>query len=88
MSQHASIHKKLRGLLREFTDGPSEGATVAELAVLMGRGVEVTRAALKRMPDTYIDRYVYLNGCRPSAVWACVTPPPNCPPPPKKNPTH
>ena len=88
MSQYPGMHKKVRKLLRELTAGPEEGATVATLSVLIGHSVEATRQALKAMPDTYIDRYIYVNDCRPSSVWMIVTPPPDCPPPPKKNPTH
>jgi hypothetical protein len=88
MSQHPGMHGKVRKRLREMCDGPEEGATVATLAGMLHHSIEATRAALKAMPDTYIDRYVYINGRRPSSVWMIVTPPPDCPPPPKKNPMH
>ena len=88
MTQRYSTQKQVRKLLREMCAGPEEGATVATLALLLGRPPESIRQALKAMPDTYIDRHVYLNKHRASCLWMIITPPPDCPPPPKKNPTH
>jgi hypothetical protein len=89
MSQHPGIQGELRKLLQQLCDGPEEGATVASLARMIGRRIESTRYSLKAMPDTYIDRYVYLEGCRrPSAIWMIVTPPPDCPLPGKRKPGY
>lgn len=43
--------------IREYLRGNEDGATVAELAVMLGIGHQVARHAVRAMPDTYIDHW-------------------------------
>lgn len=73
--------QQIRALLRENPDG----LTTTELAARMGRSGNNIRNALQRMPDVYIDRWVFPTGRgRCAAVWCAVVPPPNCPKPTRR----
>jgi hypothetical protein len=72
---------KIRELLREEEDG----CTIAELADRLHAEKKSIADALRRMPDTYIDRWTEAGQSRPyEAIWCIVTPPENCPQPTRK----
>lgn len=76
-----SHHPKIRKVLREQTDG----ATINQLAELLGLKYETVRRALKNMPDVYIDRWIKKpKGKKYESIWFAVIAPENCPRPTKK----
>jgi hypothetical protein len=54
--------------------------TAADLAKHFDTDAKSIRNALDKMPDVYIDRWVYRNGCY-AAVWSAVEVPEDCPHP-------
>jgi predicted transcriptional regulator len=78
-----STHEKIRQTLREFKDGLS----VKEISDETGMPKSNLRKALKRMPDTYIDRWYEATGVgkgKYGSVWCIVVPPEDCPRPSNK----
>ena len=74
------LNKRLRSLLHAH--GPM---TVGQLHALLGSSTPTNiRQTLRAMPDTYIERWSPSKNGRPSAVWAAIKRPTNCPPPKKK----
>jgi len=79
--------ERLRQVLQAHPDGMSVAAMCAALNV--GRGHSVIYQALRRMPDTYIDRWEPARDANGRAVghravWCAVDVPANCPRPRKK----
>ena len=71
----------IRSLLRECDNGMS----VNEIEAKTGIDQDLVRKCLNKMPDAYIDRWVYLNKCcNPTAIWCVVVIPENCPRPKRK----
>jgi hypothetical protein len=66
----------IRSLLRECDDGMS----VNEIEAKTGIDQDQVRKCLNKMPDAYIDRWVYLHS-NPTAIWCVVVIPENCPRP-------
>jgi hypothetical protein len=77
-----SYHKAIRRVLRENPDG----LTTKELFDLIVPHIDrtVLGTALRNMPDTYVDRWQYIKGSPPSAVWIAVVPPEDAPKPDKR----
>ena len=71
----------IRSLLRKSPDG----LTVRELMAATGNGQSYTLTALRKMPDTYIDRWAPVRHTH-AAVWAVVEVPEDCPAPTKAPP--
>jgi len=71
-----SSHPKIRALLHQHDDG----LTVTEIAEKTGVKLNTVLRALKDMPDTYVDRWTYINGGY-AGVWCIVVPPKDCPKP-------
>jgi type IV secretory pathway TrbF-like protein len=79
-----NLMKELRLIMRS-----GDGFTEVQLQEVTGRGHSSVRAALKAMPDTYIDRWTPgvkkegKTGPTPKwvAVWDIVTPPEDAPRP-------
>ena len=71
----------IRALLRKSPDG----LTVRELMAATGNGQSYTLTALRKMPDTYIDRWTPVQHTH-AAVWAVVEVPEDCPAPTKRKP--
>lgn len=71
-----SNQTEIRAQLRLHTDG----MTVGELSNLMNIEGNGVLRSLKNMPDTYIDRWLYVRG-QFAGVWCVVVPPENCPKP-------
>jgi hypothetical protein len=69
----------IRSLLRECEDGMS----VNEIEAKTGIDQDLVRKCLNKMPDAYIDRWVYLHS-NPTAIWCVVVIPENCPRPKRK----
>ena len=78
-------HPAIRALLRVHTDG----LTIKQLVKLLSATQGPTRAALKNMPDAYVDRWVKADAPKSKyeAVWAVVVPPEDCPRPTTKGKT-
>jgi len=74
----------IREILRQHPDGLS----VLELSGRVALPTNSVLAALKCMPDAYIDRW-FTTGRKKyySAVWCVVVPPANCPKPNQKEST-
>jgi hypothetical protein len=74
-----SLSKRIREALRAEPDG----LTSIAIAARIGSKASACTIRCKLMPDTYIDRWVFLEGSRgqPCAVWCVVVPPPDCPKP-------
>jgi hypothetical protein len=71
-------HIAIRELLRKYPDGLS----TKQICRLSGIGERVTRPALRKMADTYIDRWLPGEFQKPpEAVWCVVEVPEDCPPP-------
>ena len=74
------VQTKVRELLRD-----SDGMTVVRIRNAMGLRVKdgsaSVAAALKAMPDAYIDRWVAAENGGWAAVWCVVVPPEDCPKP-------
>ena len=66
----------IRSLLRKSPDG----LTVRELMAATGNRQSYTLTALRKMPDTYIDRWTPVRNTH-AAVWAVVEVPEDCPAP-------
>ena len=66
----------IRSLLRKSPDG----LTVRELMAATGNRQGYTLTALRKMPDTYIDRWTPVRNTH-AAVWAVVEVPEDCPAP-------
>jgi len=73
----------LSGRVRALLRAESDGLTANDLADRIGVRRDACMRACTNMPDSYIDRWVYREGCRgrPEAVWCVVVPPEDCPPP-------
>ena len=71
----------IRSLLRKAPDG----LTVRELMAATGNRQGYTLTALRKMPDTYIDRWTPARHTH-AAVWAVVEVPEDCPAPTKAQP--
>ena len=71
-----SSHPKIRLTLHQNNDG----LTVSEISEKTGVKLNTVLRALKEMPDTYIDRWTYINGGY-AGVWCIVVPPEDCPKP-------
>jgi hypothetical protein len=71
-----SSHPKIRELLHKHDDG----LTVTEISEKTKVKLDTVFRALKDMPDTYIDRWVYVRG-QYAGVWCIVVPPEDCPKP-------
>lgn len=71
----------IRSLLRKSPDG----LTVRELVAATGNRQSYTLTALRKMPDTYIDRWTPVRNTY-AAVWAVVEVPEDCPAPTKAQP--
>ena len=71
----------IRSLLRKSPDG----LTVSELIAETGHQRSYTIKALRKMPDTYIDRWAPVRHTH-AAVWAVVEVPEDCPAPTKAQP--
>ncbi len=69
---------KVREVLRA-----SDGLTVAQIAELAGTDPTHAHRIVRKMSDTYIDRW-QATGKRLAAVWCVVVPPPDCPKPERK----
>ncbi len=69
----------IRALLRDNING----MTVAELLGRLPKikKAETVRKCLERMPDAYIDRWVFGKRGQFFAVWCVVVPPAHCPHP-------
>ena len=67
----------VRKLLKEFPDGLS----TKEISEKTSMAQDTLYRVLHNMPDTYIDRWVYLRkyGGAPTAIWCIVEVPENCP---------
>lgn len=76
-----SHHPRIRQLLRAEGDG----LTVVEISRALAILPNSADAALRTMPDTYIDRWL-VNGQRggAAAVWCAAEVPANCPRPATK----
>ena len=72
----------IRSLLRKAPDG----LTVRELMAATGCRQSYLFTALRKMPDTYIDRWTPVRHTH-AAVWAAVEVPEDCPAPTSKQPT-
>lgn len=70
--------------LRMHLRANPDGLTTKELAALTGRDKNNIRTTIKRMPDTYIDRWEGPYRGQYSAVYCVVIPPPDCPKPTKE----
>ena len=70
-----------RSLLRKSPDG----LTGRELMAATGNRQSYTLTALRKMPDTYIDRWTPVRNTY-AAVWAVVEVPEDCPAPTKAQP--
>lgn len=73
-------HNEVRAKLKEAADG----LTVNQIAAITGLEASGVRDMLKRMPDTYIDRWELTStgrGGAPAAVWCVVDVPADCPRP-------
>ena len=82
-------NRKQRGKLlaprvREALLANPEGLTVFELASLLDYTGHHMHRILAKMPDTYIDRWVWQPHVY-AAVWCAVAVPKNCPRPNKRN---
>ena len=66
----------IRSLLRKAPDG----LTIRELMDETGHRQGYLFTALRKMPDTYIDRWTPVRNTH-AAVWAVVQVPEDCPPP-------
>ena len=79
----SSAPKIIRALLREYDDG----LTIAQIERFTGHSKNVVWKALRRMPDSYIDRWTKdtPGAGRHAGVWCVVVPPPHCPKPGAKN---
>ena len=71
----------IRSLLRKAPDG----LTVRELMAATGNRQSYTITALRKMPDTYIDRWTPVRNTH-AAVWAVVEVPEDCRAPTKAQP--
>ena len=71
----------IRSLLRKSPDG----LTVRELMAATGNRQSYIFTALRKMPDTYIDRWAPVRHTH-AAVWAVVEVPEDCPAPTKAQP--
>jgi hypothetical protein len=73
------LSKRIREALRAEPDGLTSKDTAARI----GSTADAVTIGCRLMPDTYIDRWVFLEGSRgqPCAVWCVVVPPPDCPKP-------
>jgi hypothetical protein len=76
--------KNLRVLLR--TEEHSDGLDRRQMSALSGLKYQQVCAAIRSMPDVYIDRWVVdrpppARRFSSTAVFCIVTPPPNCPRP-------
>ena len=70
----------IRALLRKH-----DGLSVADICAKTGIDQKVVRTCLKKMEDTYIDRWVLGTYRRPpEAVWCAADIPKNCPRPARK----
>ena len=70
----------IRKLMREQES--LDGYTTNEVVSLLKAPKKSIYAALRSMPDTYIDRWVVIGRRkRLSSVWCVVVPPENCPKP-------
>jgi hypothetical protein len=74
------MRKSNHELIREHMRLIPDGGTAADIAKHMGLDPAATKRALLKMPDAYIDRWVYIRGNH-RAVWCTVTTPENCPKP-------
>jgi hypothetical protein len=72
-----SNHLKIRALLRQNADG----LTTLEIAAGLGIKRDIAQQAVRKMPDTYIDRWQVVPHEPPHAVWCAVVPPEDCPKP-------
>ena len=72
---------EMRKLLKTHEDG----LTAKFIAEKLGKDTDNVTRYLKRMPDTYIDRWEGPNRGQFSAVWCVVIPPQDCPKPTKTN---
>lgn len=79
-------------IIRKCLLESEDGLTPAQLGKLIGKSKATVKLSLKRMADTYIDRWVdtseHKNGTKRggtkwSAVWMAVPIPENCPMPKK-----
>lgn len=75
----SSAPKTIRKLLREVDDG----LTIASISERTGHSHNVVWKALRRMPDSYVDRWIKSTkgAGRHAAVWCVVVPPEDCPRP-------
>jgi hypothetical protein len=76
----------VRGILRENRDGLTLRQVMLKLIDRVPdrkSNLENVRKVLKKMPDTYVDRWTRdcVRKGRYEAVWGIVIPPPDCPPP-------
>lgn len=67
--------------IRKWMKANGCAASVPSISQALGLHESSIRAALNRMPDTWIDRWSTTGG-RPKAIWRIV--PDDCPPPRKK----
>jgi hypothetical protein len=74
------VQTQIRELLRD-----SDGMTVVHIRKALGLRVKdgsaSVAAALRSMPDTYIDRWVVAEKGGWASVWCVVVPPEDCPKP-------
>ena len=69
------------GLVRAQLHSALDGMRVKEIADAIDRNASAVWAALRRMPDVYIDRWDTTSGGAPCAVWCVVEVPEDCPRP-------
>jgi hypothetical protein len=81
---------QLQPLVREILRENRDGLTMRQVMLKLIERVpdrksnlDNVRKVLKKMPDTYVDRWTRdcVRKGRYEAVWGIVTPPPDCPPP-------
>jgi hypothetical protein len=90
MSKRPLTFPQLQPILREILRENPDGLTLVQVMLkLIDRvpdrrsDIDNVRKVLKKMPDTYVDRWTRecVRKGRHEAVWGIVTPPPDCPSP-------
>ena len=72
----------VRATLKQFEDGLS----AKDIAEKTGIDQDALYRVLRKMPDAYIDRWVYLRRIgRSTAIWRVVDVPENCPKPTRRS---